>query len=57
MDPVTAKTLVSVTLVFAIVMFSLISFQAFFAQVLSDLRAVQAKPVPARAGRPNGRGV
>ena len=55
MDPVTAKTLVSATLVFAIVVFSLISFQAFVTQVLTDLRAVRAKPAPARAGLPNGR--
>ena len=48
MDPVTAKTLVSTALVTAIALFSLISFQAFFAQIAADLRAVR---VPARADR------
>lgn len=55
MDPVTAKTLVSTTLVFAITMFSLISFQAFFVQVAKDLRAVRLRPVPARSGGSKGR--
>lgn len=55
MDPVTAKTLVSLTLVFAITLFSLISFQAFFVQVFKDLRAVRLRPAPARAGGPKGR--
>ena len=53
MDPVTAKTLVSLTLVVAITLFSLISFQAFFVQVVKDLRAVRALPV--RAGGSKGR--
>lgn len=50
MDPVTAKTLVSTILVFAITLFSLISFRAFFVQVAKDLRAVRLRPAPARAG-------
>lgn len=55
MDPVTAKTLVSLTLVVAITLFSLIAFQAFFVQVVRDLRAVRPQPVPVTAGRPKGR--
>lgn len=55
MDPVTAKTLVSLTLVFAISLFSLISFQAFFTQVLADLRNVGVRRVPVRAVRPTRR--
>ncbi len=54
MDPVTAKTLVSLTLVFAIALFSLISFQAFFAQVAMDLRAVRAR-ASTRGGRSRDR--
>lgn len=51
MDPVTAKTLVSAALVASIALFSLVSFQAFFAQVTADLRAARAVRVPVRADR------
>ena len=55
MDPVTAKTLVSAVLVCAIALFSVISFQAFFAQVVTDLRGVRARRAEVRAGRSDGR--
>ena len=61
MDPATAKTLVSAALVASIALFSVVSFQAFFAQIAADLRAARlaAKPVPvrvpARADRPDRR--
>ncbi|MCJ2137726.1 hypothetical protein MKK69_27400 [Methylobacterium sp. J-026] len=51
MDPATAKTLVSAALVASIALFSLVSFQAFFAQVLADLRDARAVRVPVRADR------
>lgn len=47
MDPATAKTLVSAALVASIALFSLVSFQAFFAQVLADLRDARSAPKPA----------
>ena len=55
MDPVTAKTLVSLSLVFAISLFSLISFRAFFVQVVEDLRAVRVRPAPVRVAGSKGR--
>jgi hypothetical protein len=52
-DPATAKTLVSAALVASVTLFSLVSFQAFLAQVLADLRdagpAPKPVPVPVRA--------
>ena len=48
MDPVTAKTLVSAALVASIALFSLMSFQALFAQITADLRAARAVRVPVR---------
>ncbi|MCJ2048510.1 hypothetical protein [Methylobacterium sp. J-070] len=51
MDPATAKTLVSAALVASIGLFSLVSFQAFFAQVAADLRAAKAVRIPVRADR------
>lgn len=48
MDPATAKTLVSATLVASISLFSLISLQAFFAQIAADLRAAR---IPVRTDR------
>lgn len=48
MDPATAKTLVSAVLVTSIAVFSLVSFQALFAQIAADLRAVR---VPVRNDR------
>ncbi|MGX9979865.1 hypothetical protein ACN9MF_07795 [Methylobacterium fujisawaense] len=55
MDPATAKTLVSAALVAAISLFSLVSLQAFVAQILADLRdagsAARAVPVPVRVDR------
>ncbi|MCJ2016963.1 MULTISPECIES: hypothetical protein [unclassified Methylobacterium] len=48
MDPATAKTLVSAALVASITLFSLVSFQAFFAQIAADLRAAR---VPVRTDR------
>lgn len=55
MDPATAKTLVSAALVAAISLFSVVSFQAFVAQILADLRdagsAPRAVPVPVRVDR------
>jgi hypothetical protein len=54
-DPETAKTLVSAALVASITLFSLVSLQAFVAQILADLRdagsAPKAVPVPVRADR------
>lgn len=57
MDPATAKTLVSAALVASIALFSLVSLQAFLAQVLADLREAGAalKPVPVRARAENRR--
>ena len=54
-DPVTAKTLVSLVLVLAIALFSAISCQAFLAQVIADLRGVRARGAEVRAGRSDGR--
>ncbi len=51
MDPATAKILVSAALVASIALFSLVSFQAFFAQVLADLRNARAVRVPVRVER------
>lgn len=55
MDPETAKTFVSAALVASIALFSLMSFQAFVAQILADLRgagsAPKAVPVPVRVDR------
>ena len=48
-DPATAKILVSAALVASIALFSLVSIQAFIAQVASDLRAAKPVRVPARA--------
>ena len=50
MDPATAKILVSAALVASISLFSLVSIQAFIAQIASDLRAAKAVRVPVRAG-------
>jgi len=50
-DPATAKILVSAALVASISLFSLVSIQAFIAQIASDLRAAKAVRVPVRAGR------
>jgi hypothetical protein len=54
-DPATAKTLVSAALVAAISLFSVVSLQAFVAQILADLRdagsAPRAVPVPVRVDR------
>ncbi|MGU3663007.1 hypothetical protein ACLBX9_02270 [Methylobacterium sp. A49B] len=51
MDPATAKTLVSAALVASIALFSLVSIQAFFAQIAADLRAARAVRIPVRADR------
>ena len=51
MDPATAKILVSAALVASISLFSLVSIQAFIAQIASDLRAAKAVRVPIRAER------
>jgi len=54
-DPETAKTFVSAALVASIALFSLMSLQAFVAQILADLRgagsAPKAVPVPVRVDR------
>jgi hypothetical protein len=50
-DPATAKTLVSAALVASITLFSLVSFQAFFAQIAADLRAARAVRIPVRTDR------
>ncbi|WP_331298142.1 hypothetical protein [Methylobacterium oryzae] len=54
-DPETAKTLVSAALVASITLFSLVSLQAFVAQILADLRdagsAPKPVPVPVRVDR------
>jgi hypothetical protein len=50
-DPATAKTLVSAALVASIALFSLISLQAFLAQVAADLREARAARVTVRAER------
>lgn len=59
MDPATAKTLVSAVLVACIALFSVVSFQALFAQILSDLRDGRATraavPVRVRADHPRHR--
>lgn len=51
MDPATAKILVSAALVASISLFSLVSIQAFIAQIASDLRAAKAVRVPVRTER------
>ncbi|MGH1573874.1 hypothetical protein ACRAWG_28580 [Methylobacterium sp. P31] len=54
-DPATAKTLVSAALAASITLFSLVSLQAFVAQILADLRdagpAPKPVPVPVHAER------
>ncbi|MCJ2116218.1 hypothetical protein MKK65_06395 [Methylobacterium sp. J-001] len=52
MDPATAKILVSAALVASISLFSLVSIQAFIAQIAADLRAAKAVRVPVRAEPP-----
>ncbi|MCJ2121092.1 hypothetical protein [Methylobacterium sp. J-077] len=52
MDPATAKILVSAALVASIVLFSLVSIQAFIVQIAADLREARAARVPVRAERP-----
>jgi hypothetical protein len=58
-DPATAKTLVSAVLVACIALFSAVSFQALFAQIVADLRGVRTERamvrVPVRAHRPRRR--
>ncbi|MCJ2093028.1 MULTISPECIES: hypothetical protein [unclassified Methylobacterium] len=55
MDPATAKILVSAALVASISLFSLVSIQAFIAQIAADLRAAKSVAktvrVPAHAER------
>ncbi|MGU3540843.1 hypothetical protein [Methylobacterium sp. A54F] len=53
MDPLTAKTLVSALLVFAIALFSIASFEAFLTEIVRDLRSARAarkaaEPLPRR---------
>ena len=52
MDPATAKILVSAALVASIALFSLVSIQAFLAQVAADLRDAKAAPVRADRRHP-----
>jgi len=51
-DPATAKILVSAALVASIVLFSLVSIQAFIVQIAADLREARAARVPVHAERP-----
>ncbi|MCJ2055046.1 hypothetical protein MKL09_00525 [Methylobacterium sp. J-048] len=51
MDPATAKILVSAALVASIGLFSLVSIQAFIAQIAADLRAAKSVRVPVHAER------